>query len=223
LPGSAAGSEGNFSIDRGCVADQPQQLRYGTNVKNPTPFCIRHALWLICNTAAVRHHCLTSARFLSSLTGMKSPELIKSLAISFVIALVLYLVFYNGIEHRRTRKGPWQVSFTNNANGAPTLLINQATLAITNVEIVFPEETVGTNSMTLMDWSQPRPVPFEVPFGKCVFMDTTFLPGSLAFEIFGHEIQLIPRVLTIDKKEQPWRSNTAIRVVGSNTVNAAFN
>jgi hypothetical protein len=180
-------------------------------------------LRLVCDTAVVRYHCLTSARFLSSLTGMKSLELIKPLAISFVIALLLYLVFYNGIEHRRTRKGPWQVSFTNTASGAPALLINQPTLAITNVEIVFPEETAGTNSMTSMDWAQPRPVPFEVSFGKCVFMDTTFLPGSLVFEIFGHEIQLIPRVLTIDKKEQPWRSNTAIRVVGSNMVNATSN
>jgi hypothetical protein len=41
-------------------------------------------------------------------------------------------------------------------------------------------------------------------------MDTTFLPGTLVFELFGHEIQLLPRVLTIDKKEQPWRSNETI-------------
>ncbi|MEY2465517.1 MAG: hypothetical protein QOD03_38 [Verrucomicrobiota bacterium] len=180
-------------------------------------------LRLVCDTAAVRHHGLTSARFLSSLTGMKSPELIKPLAISFVIALLLYLVFYNGIEHRRTRKGPWQVSFTNNASGAPAILINQPTLAITNVEIVFPAETAGTNSMASIDWAQPRPVPFEVPFGKCVFMDTTFLPGSLVFEIFGHEIQLIPRMLTIDKKEQPWRSNTTVPITNSNALNHATN
>jgi hypothetical protein len=62
-------------------------------------------------------------------------------------------------------------------------------------------------------------VPFDVPFGKCVFMDTTFLPGTLAFELFGHEIQLIPRVLTIDKQEQPWRSNVIIPVTKTNTVN----
>jgi hypothetical protein len=38
-------------------------------------------------------------------------------------------------------------------------------------------------------------------------MDTTFLPGTLAFNLLGHQIQLIPRVLTIDGKEMPWGSN----------------
>jgi hypothetical protein len=41
-------------------------------------------------------------------------------------------------------------------------------------------------------------------------MDTTFLPGTIVFEMFGHEVQLIPRVLTIDKQEQPWRVDEEI-------------
>lgn len=149
----------------------------------------------------------------------KSQGLLKPVVISFMAALFIYFIFYAGIEHRRTRQGPWQVSFMKNSDGAPALLINQPTLAITNVQIIFSDEMTGSNSFAALTWSQPRPVPFDVPFGKCVFMDTTFLPGTLAFELFGHEIQLIPRVLTIDKQEQPWRSNMVIPVTKTNAVN----
>jgi len=41
-------------------------------------------------------------------------------------------------------------------------------------------------------------------------MDTTFQPGTVVFTNFGHEIQLLPRVLTIDKVERPWQSGTTI-------------
>jgi hypothetical protein len=45
-----------------------------------------------------------------------------------------------------------------------------------------------------------------VPFGKCVFLDTTFLPGTVVLDLFGHEVQLLPRVLTIDHVEHAWHS-----------------
>jgi hypothetical protein len=41
-------------------------------------------------------------------------------------------------------------------------------------------------------------------------MDTTFLPGTVTFELFGHEIELLPRVLMIDHEERPWLSNHPI-------------
>ena len=53
-------------------------------------------------------------------------------------------------------------------------------------------------------------MPYEVPFGKCVFMDTTFLPGTVTFELFGHEIELLPRVLIIDRQEHRWQSDAVI-------------
>jgi len=43
-------------------------------------------------------------------------------------------------------------------------------------------------------------------FGRCVFMDNTFLPGTLTFQLFGHEIELLPRVMMIDHEERSWRS-----------------
>jgi hypothetical protein len=141
---------------------------------------------------------------------MNSSGLLKHATAALGIAAVIYVVAYTGIEHRRARRGPWQIVFSNDSSGTPLLLINQPSLAIRNVRIAFPGEAAATPATVALALRDPRPVPYEVPFGKCLFMDTTFLPGTIVFELFGHEIQLLPRVLTIDKQEQPWRSETTI-------------
>ncbi len=140
---------------------------------------------------------------------MKLSGEIKHFVLAFLLALICYVLFYHAIEHRRVRKGPWQVTFTTNAAGAPALVINEHKLAITNVSIVFPEQPdPAPNTLGRLEFGQPQPVPYPVPFGKCIFMDTTFLPGTVTFELYGHEIQLLPRVLTIDHQEHPWQSQT---------------
>ncbi len=143
---------------------------------------------------------------------MKSDNLPRNLVFVFALALVVYIVAYSGIESRRTRQGPWRIVFTNDADGVPLLVINQPLLAITNVQISFPGAVLppSTNAPARLALVEPQPVPFVVPFGRCVFMDATSLPGTLAFELFGHEIQLLPRVLTIDKVEQSWRSEARL-------------
>lgn len=138
---------------------------------------------------------------------MKSEGIFKQAAAVFVLALVVYIVTYSAIEHRRTRHGPWHLAFTNDVAGAPAILINQPRLAITNVLISFAGQVSSPQTNSIPEFRQPRAVPFDLPFGRCVFIDTTSLPGTLALEMFGHEIQLIPRVLTIDKKEFPWRAH----------------
>jgi hypothetical protein len=148
---------------------------------------------------------------------MKSDNLFRHMAVPLGIAILVYVVFYAGIEHRRTRNGPWQVTFTNETSGTPALLVNQPRLAIANVRITFPGATNLPNFQTTsLSFSQPAAVPYDVPSGKCIFMDTTFLPGTLVLDMFGHEIQLIPRVLTIDGKEIPWRSGTTVAIAGTN-------
>jgi hypothetical protein len=151
---------------------------------------------------------------------MKSDNLLRHIAIPFGIAVVVYVIFYIGIEHRRTRNGPWRVVFTNDAAGAPALVINEPKLAITNLQITFAGETNSNSTNALLVLDTPKPVPYDIPFGKCVFMDTTFLPGTIVFDLFGHEIQLIPRVLTIDKKEIAWQSNTILTVSQTNALNS---
>jgi hypothetical protein len=93
----------------------------------------------------------------------------------------------------------------------PGIVINQPKLGITNVQISFADEIQpATNSAVTLYFRQPKPVPYTVPFGNCVFMDTTFLPGKVTFQLFGHEIELLPRVLVIDRQEHSWRPDTNI-------------
>src|SRR3954469_1271297 len=146
---------------------------------------------------------------------MKSDNLLRHLVVPFGIAVLIYAISYSWIEHRRTRKGPWEVLFTNDNSGTPALVINQPALAITNLQITFPGETARTNAS--LSFRTPQQVPWEVPYGKCVFMDTTFLPGTVTIDLFGHEIELIPRVLTIDHKEMSWQSGKTIAVSGTNS------
>ena len=182
---------------------------------------------------------------------MKPEGPAKHFLLAFLLALAGYIACYQVIEHRRTRNGPWQVTFAAGAQGVPAIVINQPKLGITNVQIRFAElpphepalETDGplstprgermpkageqvarglkarflsgnslpaTNSPVTLVFSQPKPVPYEVPFGNCVFMDTTFLPGTITFQFFGHEIELLPRVLVIDRQEHPWRRDAVV-------------
>ena len=142
---------------------------------------------------------------------MKRGKLLWQLVLLFVVALVGYAAVFGWIEHRRVAKGPWVVSFTPD-NESPAILVNQSTLGIRDVRVIFKGTKSQTNLAQAIEFSQARAVPFDVPFGRCVFQDTTFLPGTVAFEIFGHQIQLMPRVLTIDKAEQPWRSGATIEL-----------
>jgi hypothetical protein len=144
---------------------------------------------------------------------MKSEGVLKHLLIAFLIALAVYALSFAGIEHRRTRKGPWQVTFTNSPRGEPVLVVNQPWLALTNVQLIFAAElSPATNAAATVRFDQPRPVPFDVPFGKCIFIDTTFLPGTVTFELFGHEIELLPRVMMVDHEEMKWASSEIIRL-----------
>ena len=149
---------------------------------------------------------------------MKSDGLFKPAVLVLIAALIFYFVAYTGIEHRRTRKGPWRVTFTQ-TEGHPAIVINQRMLAITNVQISFsglPGQSAGPP--VEFSFSQPKQVPYDVPFGTCLFMDTTFLPGTIVFKLFGHEIQLIPRALTIDRKEYAWFANEVIALSGTNSI-----
>jgi hypothetical protein len=141
---------------------------------------------------------------------MKSDGLAKPLLIGAVLAVILYVIGYNGIEHRRTFRGPWRVTFTRDTSGTPALFVNQPVLGITNLQFTFPGGTFTNEPPITLAFAQPQQVPYDLPFGRCIFMDTTFLPGTIVMEIFGHEIQLIPRVLRIDGQEQPWKSNVVI-------------
>ena len=41
-------------------------------------------------------------------------------------------------------------------------------------------------------------------------MNTTVPPGTVTFQLFGRELELLPRVLVIDWQEHSWRPETVI-------------
>lgn len=142
---------------------------------------------------------------------MKSEGILKHLFLAFVVAVVGYALIYALVEHQRTKRGPWIVTFTNAASGQPLLLVNQTSLSISNVQLRFAmAEFMQARAGAQRVFSNPQPVPFELPFGKCVFMDTTFLPGTVAMEVLGHEIELLPRVLVVDRREHRWVSGMTV-------------
>ena len=49
-----------------------------------------------------------------------------------------------------------------------------------------------------------------VPFGKVIYEDLTFLPGVVTFDLFGHEIELLPRALIANKKQVAWQSGVTV-------------
>lgn len=157
---------------------------------------------------------------------MKPEGALKHFFLALLLAVLGYVLFYYGIEHWRTRKGPWRVTFTTSAQ-TPAILIAQPSLGITNVQIRFAPDSLTSTSLTgapaperlqtislatnspalpiTLTFGQLRALPYEVPFGKCIFLDTTSLPGTVVLELFGHEIELLPRTLVIDRQEHPWR------------------
>ena len=80
---------------------------------------------------------------------MKPYGPLKHFIFAFVIAAIVYVIFYNWIEHRRTRTGPWRVVFTNEV-AIPTLIINEPNLHIANVRINFPHEPAAPTNSTLI-------------------------------------------------------------------------
>jgi len=143
------------------------------------------------------------------MTKTRSPALWKQILIVFLVTALGYAAVFNWIEQRRRKNGPWQVTFTQVAGDA-AIVVNQPALHLTNITIVFTGAPPPTPPPPTLIFEHGRPAPFDLPFGRCVFVDAIFLPGTATCEIFGHEIQLMPRTLTIDRVEHPWRAGEKI-------------
>ena len=134
---------------------------------------------------------------------MRVEKLTWHILIALTLTVVLYLATFQWIEHLRTRKGGWNVTFKTDQAGHPSIAVEQPKLQITNVSFAFPDQLLPqTNLQSTVLFDQPRT---NVPFGKVLYFDTTFLPGAIVFDVFHHQIQLLPRVLILDGKEVPWQ------------------
>jgi hypothetical protein len=135
--------------------------------------------------------------------------ILRPLGVAFVIAIVFYFTFFAWIEHRRVEKGPWQITFRADSSGTPSLLLVESNLNLSGT-ITFPTQKIRPpNLWRTIQFSQEVT---NLPFGQMIFQDPTFLPGTVTMSLFGHEVELLPRFLTIDQTKYPWQPTPDIQV-----------
>lgn len=137
---------------------------------------------------------------------MQSSGLWKPVCGGLLLALVIYVGGFAFDQHLRHRRGPWVVAFDAAAAGRPAIVVSQPSLNISNLRIVFEGES-ATNAPGTVAFDIPGRT---VPFGRVKFEDLTYLPGTVTLDLFGHEIELLPRTLYINRKAHPWASNQTI-------------
>ncbi len=121
----------------------------------------------------------------------------------FLAVIALYGIVYVSATLWRERKGPWVLTFDETPSGTPRLTIRHEKLGIQDIQIFAGMEEpmpAGFKPVTVRFKS-----PADEPgFGKLLFTDLTFLPGVVTLDIFGHEVELLPRTLVINRKTIPW-------------------
>ncbi len=138
---------------------------------------------------------------------MKPGGLGKILAGAAILALALYAGGFALDQHLRTRRGPWRVTFLAGPGSEPRLIVNQSALRITNLTVILRDEAVTNAVNRAVAFDTPQQ---PVPFGRVKFEDLTYLPGVVTLDLFGHEIELLPRALYVNRQPRAWTSNTTI-------------
>jgi len=143
---------------------------------------------------------------------MRSSFPAKTVVIVFGVVTALYFVAFHGIEHLRARKGPWEVAFGGDSAGNATLTESQPALGLSGVRIVARGERATNVPATVRFDQVQRPV----PDGRVIYEDLTFLPGVVTFDFHGHEIELLPRSLIVNKRLVPWQSGATVELWPTN-------
>lgn len=131
----------------------------------------------------------------------------KHVGAALVLAVIFYAAFFYWMGQRRAEKGPWEVTFQTDASGRPSLQITERKLNLSE-KVSFSGKTIRPGNLRKkVSFNDPVS---DLPFGKMLFQDSTFLPGTVTMEICGHKIELVRRVLRIDTREYPWNEKTAI-------------
>lgn len=126
----------------------------------------------------------------------------------FLICLVSYAALFGLDQWARTRRGPWNVTFSASPTGNPRLEISETRLGIEGVTLEIEGER-ATNAPQSVAFDGPQRA---VPFGQLVFSDTTYLPGTVTLQCYGHEVELLPRTLIVNRKEVPWRKGLTLKL-----------
>ncbi|MSU60823.1 MAG: hypothetical protein EXS31_00235 [Pedosphaera sp.] len=132
----------------------------------------------------------------------------RQLLVAALVVLGAYVAVFLLIERSRPGKGPWSVTFSTDVTGRPTVTATHEKLNLRKIEFRFEGERLPqTNLQSTVIFDKPVT---NTPFGSVVFIDTTFLPGTVVLDLFGHEIQLLRRVLSVNKREVPWQPEMTI-------------
>lgn len=142
---------------------------------------------------------------------MNSGFSLKSIIVVFAVVLALYLSGFWGLEYLRTHKGPWEVGFDAQTGHVPTIVVRQPALGVADMKLLFHGESTNASGLVRFDRVEK-----EATFGQVIYEDLTFLPGVVTFNLFGHEIELMPRVLVVNKTEIPWQSGAKIDIWPTN-------
>ena len=150
---------------------------------------------------------------------MKSQSVTwKSVVVTFVLAVVFYMLAYSWMTKRQTGKGPWQVTFTTNSSGVPALIIAQPVLGISNVVIQFAgEQLAPSNGTGVVHFAKPRQ---PTPFGLVAYDDLMFQPGAVALDCFGHLVELVPSVLGLNGVRFGWTNDVVYSLAATNKLPA---
>jgi hypothetical protein len=130
-------------------------------------------------------------------------------------ALALAAVIYGGgfwlDHHLRTRRGPWAIEFTRTPDDSPMIVIHQPSLGIRDIRVLFPGEVAAKPSATIRFGTPEQ----AVPWGRVKYEDLTYLPGVVTLELFGHEIEMLPRTMYVNRQSVPWLSATNITLTAA--------
>lgn len=139
---------------------------------------------------------------------------LRHAGIAFLCALAVYAIFFACDTRMRSRRGPWQVEFSATTNNEPLLIINQSALGIQNIRVRLEGEIATNKGSFQFD----VPTKMNVPYGRVRFHDLTYLPGTVTLDLFGHEIEMLPRALFLNTKEIAWQNNTTFTLAPTNKI-----
>ncbi|MCX8157281.1 MAG: hypothetical protein N3J91_12685 [Verrucomicrobiae bacterium] len=139
---------------------------------------------------------------------MQPSSFRRQVLVIAAVTLAFYVAAFYGIEWWRERLGPWEVTFLSASNRPPALVIHQSRLGIEKVEVVFEGETAAPTNV-VMRFDQPQRA---VPWGTVVHQDPVKFPGVVTLQVFGHEVEMMPRVLSLNRRAVPWSPQATHRL-----------
>jgi hypothetical protein len=137
----------------------------------------------------------------------RAPSLQRILLGAFVAALVFYASGFALNSYLQQRRGPWEITFSANSQGEALMVIRQPALGIDGTRIIFSGKKPATTEPIRVCFETPRT---SIPFGEVIYDDLTYLPGVVTLQVFGHEMELLPRTLYINRKPLSWPEATQV-------------